>query len=71
MAVPLIVIGTPGATDAPCAGEVMLDDGATWSVDAEAGTSPACSVTGCTPMSANRFTVAWRMRESTGVPLRS
>ena len=40
------------------AGEVIVEVGGVVSVDAVAGVSPDISVVGCTPMSANRFTVA-------------
>ena len=50
--------GVPGCTVSPEAGEVMVETGGVVSVDADAGSNPACSVTGWTPMSANRFTVA-------------
>ena len=57
-AVPVTVTGAPTDRLAPAAGEVMADVGAVVSVEAVAATSPGRSVVGCTPMSANRLTVA-------------
>ena len=48
----------------PSFGDVIADVGALVSVDAVAAVRPACSVAGCTPMSANRFTVACCIAES-------
>ena len=53
-----MITGVKAETVAPSAGEMTSETGAVTSADAEAGTSPACSVAGCTPMSAKRFTVA-------------
>ena len=66
-AVPLMVILAPSPTVAPPAGEVIVEVGAVVSVDAVAAVSPEISAYGCTPMSANRFTVACCMLRS-GVP---
>ena len=60
-AVPVIVTGVPTWTTVPAAGEVIVDVGAVVSVEAVAATRPDCSESGCTPMSANRLTVACRM----------
>ncbi len=58
-AVPETVIWVPSAT---VPGELVIAEvGAVLSVDADAAVRPAGNVTGCTPMSANRLTVAWRM----------
>ena len=43
---------------------MIVDVGGVVSVDAVAGVSPDISVAGCTPMSANRFTVACCMAGS-------
>src|SRR6266566_2475182 len=48
----------PAWIAAPFAGDVMVDVGGVVSVVSAAGSNPGCSVTGWTPMSANRFTVA-------------
>ena len=54
---------------APLPGEVIVEIGAAASVEPVAGVSPGRSVTGCTPMSAKRFTVACCIRMSdTGLP---
>jgi hypothetical protein len=44
----------------------MVTVGAVESAEAEVATRPAISVVACTPMSANRFTVACRIRVSAG-----
>src|SRR5207244_387983 len=66
-AVPVIVTGTPLVATNPAAGDVTADTGAIVSSDASAATRSDCRAPGCTPMSASRFTVAWRMRVSDGV----
>ena len=43
---------------APLEGEVIVAVGAVKSDDWEAAVKPACNVPGCTPISANKFTVA-------------
>ena len=53
LAVPLTVTGAPGGDDR--VGDVGREIGGVVSVEAPAGVRPACSVAGCTPMSANRF----------------
>ena len=63
-----MVTGLPFETVAPAAGEVMAAVGAVVSVEAVAATSPDCSVTGCTPMSANRLIVACCMFASVAGP---
>src|SRR5207248_5725958 len=64
LAVPMIAMRTPLDTVAPAAGDVTVEVGAVVSLDAAAGTRPACNVCGCTSMSANRLTVACCMRGS-------
>ena len=64
VAVPLTVSGWPTGTVAPSAGDEMVDVGAVVSLLAVAADSPDCRVAGCTPMSANRLTVAWRTASS-------
>ena len=64
-AVPVMVTGVPTCRTAPAAGEVIVDVGAVVSVEAVAATRPGLEADpGCTPMSANRLTVACRMRTS-------
>ena len=63
-AVPEMVTGVPTTTVCPSVREVMVAVGAVTSVDMVAGTRPGCSEPGCTPMSANRFTVACCIRGS-------
>src|SRR3954447_6810425 len=58
-AVPVSVTFDPSATDA--GGLVIVDVGAVVSVDGDARTRPVASAPGWAPMSAKRFTVAWRM----------
>ncbi|TMC02373.1 MAG: hypothetical protein E6J41_30315 [Chloroflexi bacterium] len=58
VAVPVMVTVVPLVSVAPDAGEVMVEVGAVWSVDAVAATRPACIVVGWTPMSAIRLSVA-------------
>src|SRR5208337_1035516 len=58
VAVPWIVTLVPVGMAAPATGEVMTETGGVVSVEAVALVRPDCSVTGWTPMSANRFTVA-------------
>ncbi len=58
LAVPDIVTALPDCTVAPEVGELMEEIGGLTSVEAEAGINPDCSVAGCTPISARRFTVA-------------
>jgi hypothetical protein len=53
-----MVIEVPAVTVVPAAGEDITDLGGVVSVEGVAGTSPLCNVTGCTPISARRFTVA-------------
>jgi hypothetical protein len=45
-AVPVIVMAVPAGTDVPDDGDVIADVGATVSDDADAATSPDCSVPG-------------------------
>ncbi len=68
LAVPVTVTCVPSTGWAPPAGEVMMAVGGVVSVDAVAGCSPAIRVAGCTPMSANRFTVACCMLASVAGP---
>ena len=68
LAVPLIVTAVPLPTIASSSGAVMAAVGGVVSVDADARTSPSCSVAGCASMSASRLTVACCMRASVGVP---
>ena len=70
-AVPAMLTCVPLVNVEPPAGEVMVAVGAVVSVDAVAATMPDWSVAGCTPMSANRLTVACCMFASTGVPAKS
>src|SRR3954468_24704382 len=65
-AVPRSVSRVP--TRAAAVGAVTDEDGGVVSSLATAGCSPGCSEPALTPMSASRFTVAWRMRGS-GVEL--
>ena len=59
LAVPLIVTWLPGVIEAFGAGAVIVDVGAVESLETRRGrSSRSCSVDGCTPMSANRLTVA-------------
>ena len=58
VAVPVMVTGVPTGRVAPAAGEPIAVVGGVVSVEAVAAVSPLRSVSGCTPMSANRFTVA-------------
>ena len=58
VAVPVIVIAAPACTLAPAAGDVMVDTGGKESVDAVAKVNPDWMLAGCTPISANRLTVA-------------
>jgi hypothetical protein len=71
LAVPVTATCVPSTGCAPAAGEVMLAVGGVVSADAVAGCNPAIRVAGCTPMSANRFTVACCMLGSVGVPAKS
>src|SRR5262249_21465397 len=64
VAVPLMVTVLPWVRIEPPVGETIVEVGAVVSVDAVAATSPAWRVAGCTPMSANRFTVACCIRTS-------
>ena len=64
VAVPVTVSGWPTGTVAPAAGVAMVDVGAVVSLLALAADNPDCRVAGCTPMSAKRFTVAWRTASS-------
>src|SRR5215471_14964099 len=61
---PLTVTAAPSDSVAPEDGDVIVEVGAVVSVDAVAAVTPDISVVGCTPMSANRFTVACCMAES-------
>src|SRR4051794_39025960 len=61
VAVPVIVTELPTWKTDPAAGAVMTDVGTVWSAEAVAATRPDWREPGCTPMSANRFTVACRM----------
>ena len=58
VAVPLIVTVLPFAMVAPADGEVIVEVGGVVSVGAVAATRPDISVAGCTPIMANRLTVA-------------
>src|ERR1700680_4766956 len=58
VAVPVIVTGIPADTTPPGSGNVIEDVGATVSEEAEAVVRGDCNVAGCTPISANRLTVA-------------
>src|ERR1700682_1347125 len=58
VAVPVIVTGIPADTVPPGSGNVIEDVGATASDEAEAEVRGDCKVAGCTPISANRLTVA-------------
>ena len=62
------MIGVSLNTVAPDESDVIEDDGAIVSVDAVVCTKPVCRLPACTPMSANRLTVACCMRPSVGVP---
>ncbi len=64
IAVPATTAGSFTGIVVPAVGEVMLEVGGVVSVEAVAGVRPDCSVAGCTPMSANRFTVACRAASS-------
>ena len=66
-----MVMGEPAVSVAPAEGEVIVDVGVAVSVDVLATVRPATRVVGCTPMSASRLTVAWRIEASVGVPARS
>ena len=70
-AVPVTVTGLPTGTTALLAGAVIVEDGGAVSVEAVAAERPACSVVGCDPMSASRFTVACCAAESTAADPRS
>ena len=50
---------------------MIVEVGAVVSVEAVAALRPACSVVGCDPMSASRFTVACCAAESTAADPRS
>src|SRR6267378_3742715 len=63
-AVPRIVTRPPLSAVAPSTGDVIVELGATESVDADAALRPDWIDPGCTPMSANRLTVACCMRGS-------
>src|SRR3954468_24077835 len=56
--VPVTLTTLPPATVVPSVGQVIVEIGGMESVEAVAATRPDCSVVGCTPMSARRFTVA-------------
>src|SRR5689334_19709965 len=58
LAVPEMPMALPACTVPPPAGEVITTVGAVVSVDPEAAVRPEIRVTGWTPMSARRFTVA-------------
>src|ERR1700674_1268941 len=58
VAVPVMVTGIPADTTPPGSGKVIEDVGATVSEEAEAVVRGDCNVAGCTPISANRLTVA-------------
>src|SRR5439155_26001038 len=60
-AVPLITTSVWPRNVDPLTGEPIVDVGAWLSVDTVAATRPPVRVAGCTPMSANRLTVACRM----------
>jgi hypothetical protein len=57
-AVPVTVTGEPTGSDAPLAGEVMVEVGVVWSVDAVGMTRPDCRVAGRAPRSASMLAVA-------------
>src|SRR6267378_2739366 len=67
VAVPDMVVGTPACN--PPDTVLTVVTGGVVSVDFVAGTSPGCNVPGCTPISANRLTVACCMFRSGKVPL--
>ena len=71
VAAPVTTTLLPGATDEPWVGDVIVAVARVLSVDLEADTSPAPSVDGCTPMSANRLTVACCAATSAGDEPRS
>ena len=58
VAVPLTTTSSPCGNVAPSAGDTIVELGGPMSSDAVAAISGACSEAGCTPMSANRLTVA-------------
>src|SRR2546427_2569637 len=70
-AVPLITTSAPTMSVDPLTGETIVDVGAVVSVDAVAATRPAVRLPGCTPMSANKLTVACCMSVFAGVPDKS
>src|SRR5262249_41496286 len=53
-AVPVTVMDAPEPNDVPAAGDVIVEVGASVSVDADAVTRPDCSVEGCVPISASK-----------------
>ncbi len=71
LAVPLIVTWLPGVIEAFGAGAVIVDVGAVESLETVAAVIPLISVDGCTPMSANRLTVACCIRASAAALPRS
>src|SRR5262249_10879941 len=64
LAVPVMVTVEFDCTLACAEGEAITDEGGAASVEADAGVNAAMRVLGCTPISANRFTVACCMRSS-------
>ena len=63
---PLIVTVLPFAKVAPADGEVIVEVGGAVSSGAAPGTRPDINVAGCTPIMANRLTVACCMAGSVG-----
>jgi hypothetical protein len=66
-AVPVTCTAVPLVCVDPPLGELTVDVGGVWSVDAVAATRPGWIVVGCTPMSASRLTVACCIAGSVGV----
>ncbi|HTK77373.1 MAG TPA: hypothetical protein VL371_19065, partial [Gemmataceae bacterium] len=68
---PEIVTLAPATKVVPAAGELIVEAGGVTSVEAVAVANPVWRPAGCTPMSANRFTVACCMARSgvVAVPL--
>ena len=67
----MIVTGVPALVAVAIRGEVIVEVGASASVEAAAATRPDCRVAGCAPMSASRFTVACCIRTSAAADPRS
>src|SRR5262245_2776619 len=64
--VPFTVIIVPVGYAPPSTGKPIVDAGGETSPVAVAETNPACIVVGCTPISANRFSVACCIRSTAG-----